>query len=83
LYGPEIRSAGMDITMIGECVQRWAGASTVLVSCRYVLWPASSADCDLSRCLLGGDEVVEDKAKVGLEDEEDFDKVGELLPAGG
>jgi len=73
----------MDITMIGECVQRRAGAPAVLVSRRNVLWPAPSASGDLSRRLLGGNEVVQHEAKVSLEDKEDLDHVGELGPAGG
>ena len=48
----------MDITMIGERVQRWARAPTVLVGRWGVLWPASSAGGDLSWRLLGGDDVV-------------------------
>lgn len=73
----------MDITMIGECIQCWAGAPTVLVSRWNVLWPTSSAEGDLSRPPLGSDEVVERKAEVGLEDKEDLDEVGEIRPARG
>ena len=62
--------------MIGECVQRRAGAPAILVGRWDVLWPAPPADGDLSRRPLGGDEVVEGETKIGLEDEEYFDEVG-------
>lgn len=82
LHGSERKSAGMDVTMISERVQRWAGAPTVLVSWWDVLRPAPPTCGDLSRGLLGGDEVVKNKAKVRLEDEEDLEEVSELRPAG-
>jgi len=69
--------------MVGERVQRWAGAPTVLVSWWNVLWPTPPADGDFARRPLGGDKVVEREAKIGLKDEEDFDKVSELPPASG
>ena len=77
------QSAGMDITVIGKRVQRWAGAPAVFVGRWGVLWPAPSAYGDLSWRLLGGDEVVQHKTKVGLEDEEDLDEMGEARPASG
>jgi len=73
----------MNITMIGERVQRRAGASTIILGGGDVFWPGPSADGDLPRRLLGGDKVVQHKTEVGLEDEEDLDEVGELPPAGG
>jgi len=69
--------------MIGECVQRRARAPTVLVGRWNVLWPTPSASGDLSRRLLGGNEVVQHETEVSLEDEEDFDHVCELRPASG
>jgi len=79
----ERRGAGMDVTMIGECVQRRARAPTIIVGGWDVLWPGPSADGDFPGRLLGGDKVVQHKTEVGLEDEEDLDEVGELSPAGG
>jgi len=69
--------------MVGERVQRWAGAPTVLVGWWNVLWPTPPADGDFSGRSLGGDKVVERKAKVGLKDEEDLDEVSEFHPASG
>ena len=56
--------------MIGECVQRRAGAPAVLVGWWDILWPAPPAGGDLSRRLPGGDEVEQREAKVSLEDED-------------
>ena len=69
--------------MIGERVQCRAGAPAVLVGWWNVLWPTPPADGDLSRRSLGGDKVVERKTKVGLEEEEDLDEVGDVRPASG
>ena len=77
------KSAEMFITMIGECIQRRAGAPAVPLGWWSVFWPTPSVGSDLSRCLPGRDEVVQRKAKVRLEDEEDLDKVFELIPTGG
>ena len=73
----------MDITMIGECIQCWAGAPTILVTWWNVLWPTPPTDSDLSRRPLGGDEVVKRNAEVSLKEEEDFDEVSEIRPASG
>jgi len=81
--GSEGLGAEMDITVIRERVQRRAGAPTVVVGGWNVLWPAASTDGDLSGRLLRGDKVVQHKAEVCLEDEEDLDEVRELPPAGG
>jgi len=69
--------------MIGECVQRRAGASTIIVGGWDVFGPGPSADGDFPRRLLGGDKVIQRKTEVGLEEEEDLDEVSELSPAGG
>ena len=69
--------------MISEGVQRRARAPTVFVSRWDVLWPAPPAGGDLPWRLLGSDDVVQHKAKVSLEDEEDLDEVSEFRPAGG
>jgi hypothetical protein len=69
--------------MIGERVQRWAGAPTVLIGWWNVLWPTPSTDGDLSRCPLGSDEIVEREAEVCLKEEEDLDEVSELRPTRG
>ena len=73
----------MNITMIGERVQRRAGATTVTVGGWGVLWPGPPAGGDFPGGLLGGDKVVQHKTEVGLEHEEDLDEVSELPPAGG
>lgn len=73
----------MVFTMIGECVQSRTGASAVCGSRWNMLWPAPSTGNDLPRCPFRGDEIVQRKAKVSLEEEKDIDEVFELIPAGG
>jgi len=60
--------------MIGERVQRWARAPTIVVGGGDVFGPAPTTDSDLPRRLLGRDKVVEHKTEVGLEEEEDLDE---------
>jgi len=73
----------MEFTMIGECIQSRAGAPAVCGSRWNVLWPAPSTGDDLPRCPFRGDEVVQRKDEVSLEEEKDIDKVFELIPARG
>jgi len=74
LFERDVATVPWKNAMIGERVQRRAGAPTVLVSRWDVLRPTPSTDGDLSRCLFGGDEVEQGEAEVGLEEEEDLDE---------
>jgi len=78
LFERDVAAISWQYPMVGERVQCRAGASTILVGWWGVLWPAPSADGDLSRRSLGGDQVEQRETKVGLEEEEDFDEVSEL-----